>query len=75
MAEKGGEKEKGESEAVVPSSVSSTLTRQRIRVQVLFAKMKVALWKTVANVWTFKNIFYFVGSVAVMHFYGDELAV
>ena len=47
------------------------MVRHRIRLRVMAAKMRDAFVK----IWDYKNIIYFIGSVGLMHFYGDELAV
>lgn len=43
----------------------------RIKLDNVARSMKAIFLK----IWTFKNIFFFIGSVTAIHVFGDELAV
>lgn len=53
------------------SKKKAQLDVRRIRLQNVAKRMKDMLLK----MWDFKNIVFFIGTVAMMHTLGDELAV
>ena len=69
-----GRQSRREEEKMAEQNASKSgmlLDIRRVKWSNVARKMK----ETLINLWSFKNVWFFFGSVAMMHWYGDELAV